>query len=162
MSWGRSRKLVEAGQKAPEFRLNRLGGGSVSLQEIAASGPALLAFFKVSCPVCQLTFPFLEEIHSPGRLAVYGISQNDESDTRDFNHRFGVNFPTLLDSEGHGFQASNAYGISSVPTLFLVETDGTVSNVIEGWQKAEVQRLAGIAGTNPFEGSDHVPEWKAG
>jgi peroxiredoxin len=162
MAWGRSRKLVEVGQRAPEFRLNRVGGGSVSVQEIAASGPALLAFYKVSCPVCQLTFPYLDKIHSPGRLTVYGISQNSEADTRDFNQRFGVSFPALLDSEDDGFQASNAYGISSVPTLFLLESDGTISNVTEGWQKAEMQRLAGMAGTNPFQGSDYVPEWKAG
>jgi peroxiredoxin len=160
--WGRSRKLVEAGQRAPDFRLGRVGGGSVSLQGIAASGPALLAFFKVSCPVCQFAFPYLDQIHSPGRLAVYGISQNGEADTRKFSERFGVSFPTLLDSEDDGFQASNAYGISSVPTLILVESDGTISNVTEGWRKSEMQRLARLAGADPFQGPEYVPEWKAG
>jgi peroxiredoxin len=162
MAWGRSRKLAEEGQKAPEFVLNRLGGGSVSLQEVAASGPALLAFFKVSCPVCQFTLPYLDRIHSPGRLTVYGISQNGEAETRKFNEHFGVTFPTLLDSEDNRFQTSDAYGISSVPTLFLVETDGTISRVTEGWQKSAIVHLAGLSGSNPFQGSDHVPEWKAG
>jgi hypothetical protein len=55
-----------------------------------------------------------------------------------------------MDSEDDGFRASNAFGISSVTTLFLVESDGTISNVTEGWRKNEAERLAGLAGTNPF------------
>ena len=42
------RQLLEAGAKAPEFRLPQLDGGDISLAEIVARGPALLAFFKVS------------------------------------------------------------------------------------------------------------------
>ena len=43
--------------------------------------------------------------------------------------------------EERGFPASNAYGISSVPTLFLIERDGTVSKVLEGWRKKEIAAL---------------------
>ena len=28
-----------------------------------ASGPVVLAFCKVSCPICQLAFPFIQRIH---------------------------------------------------------------------------------------------------
>ena len=146
----------------PDVRLKLLSGGDVSLREIAARGPALLAFFKISCPVCQLTFPFLERLHAAGTLAVYGISQNDARDTRDFNEDFGVTFPALLDDEDDGFPASNAFGISSVPTLFLVEPGGAISHVIEGWRKKEMEFLATKAGAPVFRQGDNVPEWKAG
>ena len=146
----------------PDVRLKLLSGGDVSLREIAARGPALLAFFKISCPVSQLTFPFLERLHAAGTLAVYGISQNDARDTRDFNEDFGVTFPALLDDEDDGFPASNAFGISSVPTLFLVERDGAISHVIEGWRKKEMEFLAAKAGVPVFRQGDNVPEWKAG
>src|SRR5579871_2493775 len=95
----RQRQILSAGARAPEFRLPRLGGGDATLADVIANGPALLAFFKISCPICQLTFPFLDRIHHPGKLPVYGVSQNDEEDTRDFNSEFGVTFPTLLDNE---------------------------------------------------------------
>src|SRR5580658_9844628 len=92
-------RLLDAGKRAPEFQLEMLGGGSTTLREILAGGPALLAFFKISCPVCQMTFPFLERIHRAGAVRIFGISQNDAADTREFNQEFGVTFPTLLDSE---------------------------------------------------------------
>jgi len=152
------RQVLDAGARAPQFRLPRLDGGEVTLAEIAAQGPALLAFFKISCPVCQMTFPFLERIHQAGTLPVYGISQNDAADTRDFAKRYRTTFPMLLDSEKSGFPVSNAYGISSVPTMFLIERDGSIAQVIVGWRKQAIAAL----GASLIRPDDNVPEWKAG
>ena len=162
MIFGKQRRLLEAGAKIADFRLQQLAGGEVASGEIFSQGPALLAFFKVNCPVCQLTFPYLERIHSPERLSVYGISQNGPEDTRDFQRTYGVTFPMLLDRESSGFRVSNAFGISSVPTLFLVERDGTVSRVIEGWRKSDIAALGIQAGVDPFRKGESVPEAKAG
>ena len=162
MAAGKQPRLLDAGSPVPDLRLKLLSGGEATLREIAARGPALLAFFKISCPVCQLTFPFLERLHAAGTLAVYGISQNDARDTREFNEDFGVTFPILLDHEAGGFPASNAFGISSVPTLFLVEPGGAISHVIEGWRKKEMEWLGAKAGVAVFRQGDNVPEWKAG
>jgi peroxiredoxin len=155
-------RLSESGSRAPEFRLELLSGGHTTLAEILAGGPALLAFFKISCPVCQMTFPFLERIYATGRLHIFGISQNDAADTRDFNTEFGVTFPTLLDSEDDGFPASNDYGISSVPTMFLVEHGGVITQVMEGWRKRDIEGLAAPAAAGLFRPGEYVPEWKAG
>lgn len=162
MASRRQLKLLDAGVRAPEFRLPRLDGGEATLQELIANGPVLLAFFKISCPICQLTFPFLERIHQPGLLPVYGISQNDAEDTREFNQEFGVTFPVLLDSEDSGFPVSNDYGISSVPTMFLVERDGRISHVFEGWRRQEIEWLGEKAGVRPIRQGESVPAWKAG
>ena len=131
------------------------------MSDLAANGPVLLAFFKISCPVCQLTLPFLERIHG-NRLPVYAISQNDAEDTREFNRYYRLSLPTLLDREEEDFPVSNAFGISSVPTMFLIERDGTVSRVIEGWQKAEIEKLGELAGVQAIGAADRVPQWKAG
>src|ERR1017187_8083029 len=158
----RTLKLLQSGERAPDFRLPQLDGGEAALHDLIAAGPVLVAFFKITCPVCQLTFPFLERLHQAGGLPIYGISQNGVEDTREFNHEFGVTFPTLLDLEDAEFAASNAFGISSVPTIFLVERDGAISRVIEGWQKREIEWLGGKAGVRPLRPGDHVPEWKPG
>jgi peroxiredoxin len=162
MSLAKQRRLLAPGAPVSDFRLPLLGGGETTLRDLISKGPALLAFFKVSCPVCQLTLPFLQRIQSSGRLPIHGVSQNDARDTLDFHHRFGVTFPSLLDSEEAGFVVSNAFGISSVPTLFLIETDGSIARVIEGWSKSEVERLGALAGVKLFQPNDSVPEWKAG
>jgi peroxiredoxin len=152
------RQLPEVGARAPDFRLPLLDGAGVdiSLAEITARGPALLAFFKVSCPVCQLTFPFLERVHRAGGLTVYGISQNDARDTRDFALRYGTTFPMLLDREESGYPVSNAYGISSVPTMFRIDRNGAIEQVMLGWRKPEMVALGAVGPR------DAVPEWKAG
>ena len=162
MSLTRQRHLLTAGSSVSDFRLRLLDGGETGLRDLIAQGPVLLAFFKVSCPVCQLTLPFLERIRSSGRLPIFAVSQNDAGDTRDFHRRFNLSLPSLLDSEEAGFVVSNAFGISSVPTLFLIEKDGSVTRVIEGWSKIEIERLGEVAGMKPFRPTDSVPEWKAG
>lgn len=162
MTHGTGRKLLEKGAHVTDFTLQRLDGGQASLHEITAKGPALLAFFKVNCPVCQMAFPFLERIQSPEKLPVYGVSQNCAEDTRDFIRHFGITFPMLLDTEPRGFPVSNAFGISSVPTLFLVGPDGAISQVSEGWRKSDIAEFGALAGVNPFRPSDSVPEAKAG
>jgi peroxiredoxin len=161
--WGRSKKgSVEVGSGAPSFRLQRLGGNSESLEQILAKGPALLAFYKVSCPVCQLTLPYLERMAASPSIQIIGISQDDEVPTHGFNERFGVTFPTLLDQSKEGYPASNAYGIASVPTLFLVEKDGKVSKFVSGFSKRDLEALGERAGVHPFRPEDNVPEFKAG
>jgi len=154
--------LVAEASRAPGFRLDLLSGGETSLTELIADGPVLLAFFKVTCPVCQLTLPYLDRIHASGRLRIYGVSQNDPDDTRDFNREYGISFPTLLDSEDANFPASNAYGISSVPTMFLIESDGTIAKVIEGWARRDIEELASQAGVPLLRPGERVPDWKAG
>jgi peroxiredoxin len=154
--FGQKKKLLEAGAKAPDFTLPLLDGGETSLSQIVSGGAALLPFFKISCPVCQLTLPFLQRIHNAGATKIYGISQNDAADTRDFAQRYQLSFPILLDPEKR-FPVSNAYGISSVPTMFLIDPPGVVSRVMQGWHKQEIASL-GVA----FTAQDHVPEWKAG
>ena len=161
---GTKHKLIalEAGARSPQFQLPRLEGGETSLAEITAAGPALLAFFKISCPVCQLAFPFFERLHQPGKLPVYGISQNNARDTRDFAKRYGVTFPILLDLESTGFPVSNAYGLTNVPTLFLVEPGGSIAQTIHGWDKKKLAALGATNGVSVFRPEDNVPEWKAG
>jgi len=161
--WGQKAKaMVPAGQLAPAFELKKLHGGKDSLGEILKNGPTLLAFYKISCPVCQLTAPYLERLSASRNLQVVAVSQDDDTSTEEFNRRFGVTFPTLLDPSQEGYPASNAYGISAVPSLFLVEQDGRVSKSFNGFSKRDLEEVGQRAGIAPFVPGENVPEWKAG
>ena len=70
--------------------------------------------------------------------------------------------PTLLDRERDGYPASNAFGISHVPSLFVVEPDGMISLASEGFIKRDLEAIGGRAGLEPFRPEDKIPEWKAG
>jgi peroxiredoxin len=153
--------MLKAGSKAPDFTLDDMAGGKQSLSEILKRGPALLALYKISCPVCQLTLPFIERI-SKGSLQVFGISQDDERATTKFREKFSPTLPTLLDSELDDYPLSNALGVSHVPSLFLIEPDGNISLALDGFVKRDLESIGERAGVVPFGPNDHVPEWKAG
>src|SRR5258708_3214532 len=126
--WGKRKKeSPEAGSRAPSFKLKSMDGSTQSLEGILAKGPALFAFFKISCPVCQLALPYLERLGGSSSLQIVAISQDDEAATSGFRQRFGITLPTLLDQSKEGYPASNAYGLTSVPSLFLVEKTGEIA-----------------------------------
>ena len=153
--------MLAAGEKAPQFTLNDLEGNAHSLDGILARGPVLLTLFKVNCPTCQLTLPFLERI-SQGTLPVVTISQDDAAATRRFQQSFGLTMPALIDPASQGYKVSNAVGISTVPSLFVVEPDGEISSAGAGFNKAEIEQIGKRGGVEVFRQDDNVPAWKAG
>src|SRR5260370_31908110 len=164
MASKKQKEMVAAGAQAADFQLRDLYGRLRTRSEISGGKPVLLAFFKVSCPTCQYAFPFLARIYR-GRtqdIGMYAISQDDAESTREFNGEFGITLPALLDTEEEGYPASNAYGVSYVPSLFLVEPDGRISLAIAGFDKKGMEALGRRLGKQPFEPDESVPEWKAG
>jgi peroxiredoxin len=133
-------------------------------------GPVVAAFFKVSCPVCQFTFPFLERLfktYGSDRATFWAISQDDARDTRDFCTEYGVTFPALIDDDG--YPASNEYGITNVPTFYLIAPDGSVQIDSVGFGKqalekisGELARYLGRAVAPVFEPGEIVPDSKPG
>jgi peroxiredoxin len=161
--WGKRKKeSPEAGSRAPSFKLKSMDGSTQSLEGILAKGPALFAFFKISCPVCQLALPYLERLGGSSSLQIVAISQDDEAATSGFRQRFGITLPTLLDQSKEGYPASNAYGLTSVPSLFLVEKTGEIAFSSPGFSKRDFESIGQRAGIPPFRPEENVPEWKAG
>ncbi len=70
-----------------------------------------------------------------------GISQDDTRSTNKFAREYGITFPIVLDDE-NGYLVSNAYGLTSVPTIFLIDTDGAVKLSCMGFDKKDLERIA--------------------
>jgi len=153
--------MLEAGNAAPAFSLPDLSGTQHTLAEMLPRGPMLVALYKGSCPVCQLTLPFLERISNKG-LQIVAISQDDASATDNFAKTFEIKMLTLLDDPESGYPVSKAFGITHVPSLFLIETDGTISYAGAGFQKAELEALSARAGSPIFRPNEDVPAWRPG
>ena len=162
---------LEAGVHAPEINLSSLSGGKFSLRDALKKGPVVAAFFKVSCPVCQLAFPYLERVYQAygksGKFSFVGVSQDDAADTQAFNKRYGITFPVLLEEKG--YSVSNGYGLTNVPTLFLISPAGEIEFTSVSWSKSEVEqlshKLAKVNGVTPatiFRSGEQVPEFKPG
>jgi peroxiredoxin len=157
--------MLAAGEKAPDFKLQDLYGPRRTLSGVADGRPVLLAFFKVACPTCQYTLPYLERMfrNKTNRdIGMYAISQDDAESTREFHREFGVTMPTLLDREEEGYPASNEYGLAHVPSLFLIEADGKISASLHGFDKSGLMMLGERLGAEPFQPGEQVPDWRPG
>jgi peroxiredoxin len=158
------------GQPAPPISLPSVDGQKLSLADALQKGPVLAAFFKVSCPTCQFTFPFLERIYEMcggGNFTFWAVSQNDAEDTRDFLDKYGVKFPALVDEKG--YPASNQYGLTNVPAIFLIAPDGTIQLSSVGFSKADIETIAAEAAratgkdiASVFRPGEAIPEYKPG
>jgi len=161
---------IVPGSLAPGFSLKSLDGKEFSLTAALKRGPVVLAFFKVSCPVCKFTFPFLERVfkaYGSSDVTFLGVSQDNSSASRDFANEFGVTFPILLDTAG--YPVSNAYSLTTVPTFFLIAPDGKVQVASVGFGKAEIEEIAdsladrrNITRSPVFRRDESIPDHKPG
>ena len=131
------------GATAPDFTLKTIDGKQFSLRDALARGPVVAAFFKVSCPICQYAFPFLERIYKAygnKKVTIVGVSQNGKKDTAAFVKEYGMTFPVLLDDTDI-YTVSNAYGLTNVPTVFWIAEDGEIEISSVGWVRKEIEEI---------------------
>src|SRR5258708_670344 len=153
--------MLPTGAPVPDIFVTTLQGERQTLSSLLDGTPLLLAIYKSSCPVCQLTLPYLYRI-AKGSLRVLAVSQDDERDTERFLQNYRLTLPSVLDRVKDRYPASNAFGVTHVPSLVLVEADGVVSMAASGFRKADLEALGQRSGVKVFQAEDNVPEWKAG
>jgi peroxiredoxin len=100
-------------------------------------------------------------------VAVIGVSQDDARSTKEFNQEYGVKFPVLLDDDG--YPVSNAFGLTNVPTIFLVAPDGKVIVNCMGFDKAVLEKITKeltqhekVPSAALFRPDEVVPDFKPG
>lgn len=132
-----------------------------------AAGPTALFFYKVTCPVCQMAAPVAGKFERayPGRIV--GIGQDPEEKLRQFDRQYGLGFSSITDLPP--YDVSNAYGVVSVPTLFLAGTGGTILESVPSWDREGYnvvsRRLANLLDADPVlisEPGDGLPPFRPG
>jgi thiol-disulfide isomerase/thioredoxin len=156
----------EPGETLPPLALVDEGGAAFA----RPSGETLYVVFKTTCPTCELTWPYLDRIRRAaegGGLRVVAVSQDPPGPTRAFGERLGARLETVYDPEP--WPASDALGVTNVPTLLRVGPDGVVAESVVGFDRARMEglasRAAALAGrpASPlFAPHERVPALKAG
>jgi len=120
-----------AKQVAPDFSLEKLGGGTISLAEYKGRKGVVLDFFATWCPNCRRDVPKLNSLYEKykDQIEVIGIDlHEDESTVRKFVEKYGVTFPVVIDS---GSVARN-YGVRYTNFHVLIDKDGNAIKAIPG------------------------------
>lgn len=151
-----SEKLT--GKKAADFTLYDLQDVKIELS--AQNGhPVVLVFFTEKCVWCRTEMPRLGEIYrhvKHDQVHVFGIHSynGDAASTKQFAKEYNLEFPVLLDPDGI---ATRAYEIARVPTVIVVNGDGTIARVYEG----VTEQMAGILEQTILAAAGHreLPEY---
>jgi len=117
---------------APDFTLERLDGGTISLVDFRGKKPVVVDFWASWCPNCRRDMPNLNRFYEKykDKVEVIGVNlQENESTVRDFIASRGISFPIALDPRG---QASRAYGIQYTNTHVLIDRAGNLVRIIPG------------------------------
>lgn len=117
---------VNEGQLAPDFTLQLISGGNLTLSELRGH-PVVLNFWASWCPVCQKELPVLQtamtEWESQG-VNVVGVNLREDATTVEkFATANNLTFPLALDTDG--IVAQN-YQVLGIPTAIFIDSEGVI------------------------------------
>jgi methylamine dehydrogenase accessory protein MauD len=115
---------LKAGTPAPPFRLPRLDGGELSLEEFRGRR-VLLVFSDPECGPCAEVAPALERFHrDPGGVQVLMLSRRDPEANRRKVAELGLTFPVVLQRH---WEISLLYGKFATPIAYLIDEQGVLA-----------------------------------
>ena len=134
--------MIERGETVPDFQLEAVAGDSNTLTGLLSDGPALIVFVERDCPTSRLTLERLQPLDQTLRSAgirLAAVHQDPATTAARTMDDCGATYAAL--SEAAPFATSEAWGVRSVPTAFLVARDRRLLGSVEGWSRDDYQRL---------------------
>ena len=125
---------LEIGDQVPAFSAPGLDGGTVSWSDYEGS-PTVLVVWASWCPHCQAELPVLvpaTQVREGVELVsvTTAIGQNPGPTPSEFLADEGLTLTTAVDDDAGTLL--QGLGVSSFPTVYYVDADGTVVNVSLG------------------------------
>ncbi len=127
------------GFMAPDFTLDRLGGGRMTLSDLRGQ-VVVMNLWASWCPPCRAEMPALQQVYDELRergmviLAVNVTYQDGEAPAAAFVAEYGLTFPVLLDRTG---EVGRGYLLRALPTTFFIDRQGVIRQVIVGGPMSE-------------------------
>lgn len=132
---------LKTGDLAPSFTLPRLRGAPQGLP--GAKGPfSVVVFVKQECETSQLVMPFVGRLaRAFGEQIPFGVVVENEAEEGREMAQLGSVSEEIIYLEPAPYETSAAYGLFSVPTLFIISAEQTIEGSIIGWSRAQYEAL---------------------
>ena len=148
----------------PDHALADLEGRVLPLARgVAGRRRALVLIGHRDCSTTRLALPFFERIHRRRtRGTAVLVLQDDAAAARELSAELRLSVPIRL--EPAPYALAGALQLEAVPTLVLVERDGRIARVSEGFDRDALEALAARLGVSGalFEPGDRAPAFRPG
>jgi thiol-disulfide isomerase/thioredoxin len=121
------------GRTAPVFSLPLFEGGTFQLDKLRGK-PVVLSFWASWCGPCRFELPELSRIRSlyPDVAFVAVNVDREKKDAERFLSRVQFSLPIAWDNQA---EVLGEYSVISMPTMFLIDGNGTVQYVKVGYSR---------------------------
>jgi len=141
-AWAGAAAGVAVGDTAPAVNLPALSAdGEISLQSLRGK-VVYLDFWASWCGPCRVSFPLLAQLRNElgaSGFEVLAINVDEvEADARQFLSEVPVSYPVVRDGEG---ATPQAFGILGMPTGYLIDRQGVVRDIHQGFRKSDSVKL---------------------
>jgi peroxiredoxin len=144
--------VLTAGDQAPSLELLDIATGQ-AVADPWTDGRLVLAFFKISCPVCKMVGPMLTKL-AEGGARVVAVGEDAPEDLTAYADEFGQRVPVTL-AEPAPYEVAAAYGLEAVPSIFVIDDNGEIETAVAGWSRDVWNELAASVGvTEPLSTPD--------
>lgn len=122
------------GFPAPDFKLDRLGGGQVALADLRGK-VVMVNLWASWCAPCRIEMPAIEKVYRAYKdqgfvaLGLNTTFQDSEADAAAFVKALDLTFPILLDRSGG---TGNRYQLRALPSTYFVDRKGIIRAAVFG------------------------------
>ena len=133
-------KVLEVGDKAPDFELVDLEGNKHRLSDYQGEG-VFLNFWGSWCGPCKTEMPFMEKLSKEFDGQGVHILALNIKDTKlkaeTFRDQYELTFPIARDTDE---SVRRAYSVVPLPTTILINKDGIIEDIItRGMSEDEIR-----------------------
>jgi thiol-disulfide isomerase/thioredoxin len=136
---------LETGEKAPPFANPDLANRHVMSRDYLGKGWLIVDFFATDCEGCKKELPVLERLHGEYGaylpILVFATDPAGQQVVEPFFRSSPTSLAVLLDR----YQTTvKRYGVSEIPSLFLINPAGTVVLKQVGFQEGLYERIRAL------------------
>lgn len=120
---------VEVSKIAPDFTLETLDGGTLTLSDLKGK-KVFLNFWATWCHYCLEEMPAMQQMYDKysDELVIIGLNttgaETSVDEVKPFVEQMGITFPIVLDKDLE--VTYNKYQAFALPTTFFINTEGVV------------------------------------